>query len=41
MGMDLAPSLAAHLKMPLATDCIGIDLEGGSWHLPGNFMAGR
>ena len=29
MGMDLAPALATQLKMPLATDCIGIDLDGG------------
>ena len=28
MGMDFAPGLAAHLKMPLATDCIGIEAAG-------------
>ena len=28
MGMDFAPSLATRLKMPLATDCIGIDVAG-------------
>ena len=27
-GMDLAPSLAAELRTPLATDCIDIGLEG-------------
>lgn len=28
-GMDLAPSLAAELNLPLATDCIGFDFEDG------------
>jgi electron transfer flavoprotein alpha subunit len=28
-GMDLAPSLAAELKIPLSTDCIDLHLEGG------------
>jgi len=28
-GMDLAPSLAAELDLPLATDCIGFEFEGG------------
>jgi electron transfer flavoprotein alpha subunit len=27
-GVDLAPSLAAALKLPLATDCIELDFEG-------------
>lgn len=27
MGMDFAPRLAAHLKMPLASDCIGIEAK--------------
>ena len=27
MGMDFAPRLAAHLKMPLASDCIGIEVR--------------
>jgi electron transfer flavoprotein alpha subunit len=27
-GVDLAPSLATELKMPLATDCIDLDFEG-------------
>jgi electron transfer flavoprotein alpha subunit len=28
-GMDLAPSLAAELNLPLATDCIGFEFENG------------
>jgi electron transfer flavoprotein alpha subunit len=28
-GMDLSPSLAAELDLPLATDCIGFELEDG------------
>jgi electron transfer flavoprotein alpha subunit len=28
-GMDLAPSLAAEMGMPLSTDCIDVNLEGG------------
>ena len=27
-GVDLAPSLATHLNLPLATDCIDVDFEG-------------
>ncbi len=27
-GVDLAPSLATHLNLPLATDCIDLDFEG-------------
>jgi len=27
-GIDIAPSLAAELNMPLATDCINVDFEG-------------
>lgn len=27
LGMDLAPSLAASLGIPISTDCVGIDLE--------------
>ena len=33
MGMDLAPALATQLKMPIATDCIGIDVDGGKAYL--------
>jgi len=28
-GMDLAPALAVELGLPLATDCIGIEVDGG------------
>ncbi len=28
-GMDLAPRLATHLQIPLSTDCIDLQLEGG------------
>ncbi len=28
-GMDLAPSLATQLDLPLATDCVGLELENG------------
>ncbi len=40
-GMDLAPSLAAHLKMPLATDCIGIDLQGETFSLTRQLYGGK
>jgi electron transfer flavoprotein alpha subunit len=40
-GMDLAPGLAVCLKMPLATDCIGIDLEGESWILTRQLYGGK
>lgn len=31
-GLDLAPSLATEMGLPLVTDCIGLDLEGnGLW----------
>ncbi len=29
-GVDLAPSLAVELGLPLATDCIGLDYDGGT-----------
>jgi len=41
MGMDFAPSLAAHLKMPLATDCIGIDGTGESLSLTRQLYGGK
>ncbi|OFV67200.1 MAG: electron transfer flavoprotein subunit alpha [Candidatus Syntrophoarchaeum caldarius] len=28
-GMDLAPALAVELGLPLATDCIGLEVDGG------------
>lgn len=41
MGMDYAPSLAAHLKIPLATDCIGIDLSGEAFSLTRQLYGGK
>ena len=41
IGMDFAPSLAAHLKMPLATDCIGIDLKGETFSLTRQLYGGK
>jgi electron transfer flavoprotein alpha subunit len=40
-GMDFAPSLAAHLKMPLATDSIGIDMEGETCSLTRQLYGGK
>ncbi len=40
-GMDFAPSLAAHLKMPLATDCIGIDLQAETFSLTRQLYGGK
>lgn len=41
IGMDLAPALSARLKMPLATDCIGIDLKEESFSLTRQIYAGK
>jgi len=41
MGMDLAPGLAARLKMALATDCIGIDPEGESFSVTRQLYGGK
>jgi electron transfer flavoprotein alpha subunit len=41
MGMDFAPGLAAHLKMPLATDCIGIDAAGEAFSLTRQLYGGK
>jgi len=41
MGMDFAPSLATHLKLPLATDCIGIDVAGETFSLTRQLYAGK
>jgi electron transfer flavoprotein alpha subunit len=41
MGMDFAPGLAAYLKMPLATDCIGIDIEGETLSLTRQLYGGK
>jgi electron transfer flavoprotein alpha subunit len=40
-GMDLAPSLSVLLKIPLATDCLGIDLEGDSLSLTRQVYGGK
>jgi electron transfer flavoprotein alpha subunit len=40
-GMDFAPSLATHLKMPLATDCIGIDMEGENLSITRQIYGGK
>jgi len=40
-GMDFAPSLATHLKLPLATDCVGIDLEGETFSLTRQLYGGK
>jgi len=41
MGMDLAPGLAARLKMPLATDCIGIDPKDETFSLTRQIYGGK
>jgi electron transfer flavoprotein alpha subunit len=40
-GMDLAPSLAVHLKIPLATDCVGIDWVENTWSLTRQMYGGK
>jgi electron transfer flavoprotein alpha subunit len=40
-GMDFAPSLAAHLKLPMATDCIGIDPKNGTFALTRQIYGGK
>jgi electron transfer flavoprotein alpha subunit len=40
-GMDLAPKLAAHLRMPLATDCIGIELQGETFSITRQLYGGK
>ncbi len=41
MGMDLAPALAVHLKMPLATDCIGIEVKEETCSLTRQLFGGK
>ena len=41
MGMDIAPALAVQLKMPLATDCIGIDVAGETFGLTRQLSGGK
>ena len=40
-GMDFAPSLAVRLKIPLATDCIGIDANGEIFSLTRQIYSGK
>jgi len=40
-GMDFAPSLAAHLKIPLATDCIGIEPKDETFALTRQIYGGK
>jgi electron transfer flavoprotein alpha subunit len=40
-GMDIAPSLATHLKMPLATDSIGMDMEGENLSITRQLYGGK
>ncbi len=40
-GMDLAPSLAAQLNIPLATDCIGIEIKGENFSLTRQIYGGK
>lgn len=40
-GMDFGPSLAAHLKIPLATDCIGIESKDGAFALTRQIYGGK
>jgi electron transfer flavoprotein alpha subunit len=41
MGMDLAPALGAHLKMPLATDCIGMEIKDETYLLTRQLYGGK
>ncbi len=40
-GMDLAPALAAELRLPLSTDCIDLRLEGGKLTTVRQMYAGK
>ena len=40
-GMDFAPRLAAHLKMPLASDCIGIEAKDETLSLTRQLYGGK
>jgi electron transfer flavoprotein alpha subunit len=41
MGMDYAPRLAASLKMPLATDCIGMEAKDETFSLVRQLYGGK
>ena len=40
-GMDLAPALAVELGLPLATDCIGLELDGGKLTVTRQIYSGK
>jgi electron transfer flavoprotein alpha subunit len=40
-GMDFAPRLAAHLRMPLASDCIGIEAKDEAFALTRQLYGGK
>jgi electron transfer flavoprotein alpha subunit len=40
-GMDIAPSLATHLKIPLATDSIGMDMDGEGLSITRQLYGGK
>lgn len=40
-GMDLAPGLATRLRMPLATDCIGIEAEADRFAITRQLYGGK
>jgi electron transfer flavoprotein alpha subunit len=41
MGMDFAPSLATHLRIPLATDCIGIEGKEENFSITRQLYGGK
>ncbi len=41
IGMDLAPSLAASLNIPLTTDCIGLDFKDGKLYAIRQIYSGK
>ena len=41
LGMDLAPNLAVQLKMPLATDCIGLEVKEDSFVMTRQIYGGK
>ncbi|MHC1604118.1 MAG: electron transfer flavoprotein subunit alpha/FixB family protein [Candidatus Syntropharchaeales archaeon] len=40
-GMDLAPALAVELGLPLATDCIGLEVDGGKLFVTRQIYSGK
>jgi electron transfer flavoprotein alpha subunit len=41
LGMDLAPSLAAALNLPLTTDCIGLEFKNGKLYAVRQIYSGK